>query len=259
MQVVILAGGLGTGMRALAPAIPKCLIEVAGRPFADLQLGWLSSEGATDVLFSIGYLGDEVRNFVGDGSPGISRCATWTKGPNYGGLLEHCDWVWTSDLLEDRFFVLYGDSYLTVSLDQVAMAHHRGGLPALMTVFRNEGRWEESNTAFDGTLITHYEKHSAAHRPICASSTTACLYCPGRWWSTKSRRTLSATWQICSERSAGRDGWQALRFMIGSMRLDRLGDYENSKDVYTGRFDSGERRHASRTSKPEIHGQLNSL
>jgi N-acetyl-alpha-D-muramate 1-phosphate uridylyltransferase len=43
-------------------------------------------------------------------------------------------------LLEDRFLVLYGDSYLTVSLDRVAETYQQRGLPALMTVFRNEGR-----------------------------------------------------------------------------------------------------------------------
>ena len=165
MQVVILAGGLGTRMRALAPAIPKCLIEVAGRPFADLQLGWLSSEGATDVLFSIGYLGDEVRNFVGDGSAWNLEVRYVDEGSQLRGTAGALRLGLDLDLLEDQFFVLYGDSYLTVSLDQVAMAHHRGGLPALMTVFRNEGRWEESNTAFDGTLITHYEKHSASASP----------------------------------------------------------------------------------------------
>jgi NDP-sugar pyrophosphorylase family protein len=68
-------------------------------------------------------------------------------------------------LLEDRFFVLYGDSYLTVSLNQVGIAHQRRGLPALMTVFRNEGRWEESNAAFDGTRVTRYEKNSADASP----------------------------------------------------------------------------------------------
>ena len=157
MQVVILAGGLGTRMRALAPAIPKCLIEVAGRPFADLQLGWLSSEGATDVLFSIGYLGDESAQFC------RGRIRLESRGALRGRRVPTPGDCWSIAIGSGprsargprNSTVLYGDSYLTVSLDQVAMAHHRGGLPALMTVFRNEGRWEESNTAFDAAFIHH--------------------------------------------------------------------------------------------------------
>ena len=162
MQVVILAGGLGTRMRARAPAIPKCLIEVAGRPFADLQLSWLSSQGASEILYSIGHLGEQVRAFVGDGSPWNLEVHYVDEGSNLRGTAGALRLSLDLDLLEDRFFVLYGDSYLTVSLDQVDMAYQRSGLSALMTVFRNDGRWEESNVSFDGTLVTRYEKHSAS-------------------------------------------------------------------------------------------------
>ncbi len=165
MQVVILAGGLGTRMRSLAPEIPKCLIEVAGRPFADLQLSWLSSQGVSHVLYSIGYLGDQIRAFVGDGSAWNLDVHYVDEGSDLRGTAGALRLSLDLHLLEDRFLVLYGDSYLTVSLDQVAKAHQGGDLPALMTVFRNEGRWEESNAAFNGTLVTRYEKHSASPSP----------------------------------------------------------------------------------------------
>jgi NDP-sugar pyrophosphorylase family protein len=162
MQVLILAGGLGTRMRALAPAIPKCLIEVAGHPFADLQLRWLSKQGASQILYSIGYLGDQVRAFVGDGSRWNLDVRYVDEGSQPRGTAGALRLGLDLDLLEDRFLVLYGDSYLTVSLGEVAEAHQRGGLPALMTVFRNEGRWEQSNASFDGTLVTRYEKHATS-------------------------------------------------------------------------------------------------
>ena len=165
MQVVILAGGLGTHVRAMAPEIPKCLIEVAGRPFADLQLSWLSSQGVSQVLYSIGYLGDQVRAFVGDGSPWSLDVRYVDEGSDLRGTAGALRLGLDLHLLEDRFLVLYGDSYLTVSLDQVATAYQGTGLPALMTVFRNEGRWEESNVAFDGSLVTRYEKHPSSASP----------------------------------------------------------------------------------------------
>ena len=50
MQCVILAGGLATRMRPRTERIPKVLLEVAGRPFADVQLTWLASQGVTEVV-----------------------------------------------------------------------------------------------------------------------------------------------------------------------------------------------------------------
>ena len=40
------------------------------------------------------------------------------------------------------------------------MAFRRSGLPALMTVFRNEGRWDTSNVLFDGARVVRYDKRA---------------------------------------------------------------------------------------------------
>ena len=68
MQCVILAGGLATRMRPLTETIPKALIPVGGRPFIDHQLAWLAAHGVTDVVLSVGYRGEMLRDHVGDGA-----------------------------------------------------------------------------------------------------------------------------------------------------------------------------------------------
>ncbi len=68
MQCLILAGGLGTRLYPATRTIPKCLIEVAGRPFAHWQLEWLAAQEIRSVVFSIGHLGDMVRAEIGDGT-----------------------------------------------------------------------------------------------------------------------------------------------------------------------------------------------
>jgi N-acetyl-alpha-D-muramate 1-phosphate uridylyltransferase len=55
--------------------------------------------------------------------------------------------------------VLYGDSYLRLDLPRVHEAFRASGLPALMTVLRNEGRWDKSNAEFDGERVTGYSKN----------------------------------------------------------------------------------------------------
>ncbi len=154
MQVVILAGGLGTRMRSVAADIPKCLIPVAGRPFADHQLRWLARRGVTDVVYSIGHLGEQVRAFAGDGARWNLEIRYVDEGSDLRGTAGALRLALDTGLLEERFAVLYGDSYLDADLKAVDAGHRASGLPALMTVYRNAGRWEESNAVFDGTLVT---------------------------------------------------------------------------------------------------------
>jgi NDP-sugar pyrophosphorylase family protein len=61
-------------------------------------------------------------------------------------------------LLASEFFVLYGDSYLDVAYEPILSAFHASAAPALMTVFRNEGRWDSSNVLFDGRKVACYDK-----------------------------------------------------------------------------------------------------
>ena len=42
---ILLAGGLGTRLRGAVPGVPKCLAPVAGRPFLQVQLAQLASQG----------------------------------------------------------------------------------------------------------------------------------------------------------------------------------------------------------------------
>ena len=65
MQALILAGGLGTRLGSLSADVPKALVTVAGRPFADHQLAWLHDQGVDRVVYSIGHLGDQIRDHVG--------------------------------------------------------------------------------------------------------------------------------------------------------------------------------------------------
>ena len=51
-------------------------------------------------------------------------------------------------LLGEQFFVLNGDSYLPCSFIQVQSAYEASRRPALMTVLRNDNRWDKSNVLF---------------------------------------------------------------------------------------------------------------
>ena len=64
MEAVILAGGLGTRLRGVIGEIPKCMAPVDGKPFLQYQLEWLSRFDVRHVVFSVGYLREQVMDFV---------------------------------------------------------------------------------------------------------------------------------------------------------------------------------------------------
>ncbi len=144
--------------------VPKCLIDVAGRPFAHWQLDWLSAQGVGRVVYSIGHLGDMIRDEIGDGSRFGLEVAYVDEGDELLGTGGALRLAVERGAVGHDFFVLYGDSYLSVDLAAVYGAFRARGADALMTVYRNEGRWEPSNAVFAAGMVTRYQK-GLAHPP----------------------------------------------------------------------------------------------
>jgi NDP-sugar pyrophosphorylase family protein len=165
VRCLVLAGGLGTRLAPVTETVPKCLIPVAGRPFAHWQLEWLASEGVTEIVYSIGHLGDLVRAEVGDGTRWGVSVRYVDDGPERRGTAGAVRLAVDDGALGDDFFVLYGDSWLSISLAAVEAAYRASTAPALMTVFRNRGRWEHPNAVLAGGMVTWYEKGLADPPP----------------------------------------------------------------------------------------------
>jgi NDP-sugar pyrophosphorylase family protein len=157
-QCVILAGGVASRLGAHAGHLPKTLVPVAGRPFADHQLTWLAEQGVAQVVYCIGYLGDQIRAYVGDGSRWGLSVAYVDEGSDLRGTGGALRLAYDDGALARTFAVLYGDSYLRVQFQPVQAAFRTAGLPTLMTVLRNDGKWDRSNVDFDGKIVTRYSK-----------------------------------------------------------------------------------------------------
>ena len=156
IPVVILAGGLATRMRPHTETLPKSLLEVAGQPFLAHQLHVLSRQGIQQVVLCVGHLAEQIEEFAGDGSAfGLQVTYSKEEGPllGTGGALRKA-----LPLLGEAFFVLYGDSWLEIDYPAVLKAFKKSNLPALMTVFRNEGHWDTSNVELQAGKIQLYSK-----------------------------------------------------------------------------------------------------
>src|SRR5712691_9589316 len=158
MQCVILAGGLGTRMWPQTKTIPKTLLPIAGTPFATWQLSWLARSGIDSVVYCVGHLGQLIRDHVGDGASWGLSVRYVDEGDHLRGTAGALRLAFDERALEEDFLVLYGDSWLRVDPARVLRAARERREPALMTVFRNDGRWDGSNVVLEGTRIARYAK-----------------------------------------------------------------------------------------------------
>lgn len=159
---IILAGGLATRMRPLTETIPKSMLEIEDVPFVAYQLRLLRRNSITKVTICAGYLGEQIRDFVGDGSAfdvQVDYSFDGDKLLGTAGAIRK-----TFDRLPDVFFVLYGDSYLDCDYQAAWHAFAETGKQALMTVYHNEGQWDTSNVEFDGRQILAYSKRVRTER-----------------------------------------------------------------------------------------------
>jgi NDP-sugar pyrophosphorylase family protein len=154
--VAILAGGLATRLRPITEKIPKVLVSVAGKPFLTHQLELLRTQGIARAVLCLGYLGEMVQREFGDGSAYGVQLDYSFDGPvllGTGGALKRA-----LPKLGEKFFVLYGDSYLPTPFAPIAETFEHSGRLGLMTVYRNEGKYDTSNVVFGDGEIKVYDK-----------------------------------------------------------------------------------------------------
>ncbi|HMG21378.1 MAG TPA: sugar phosphate nucleotidyltransferase, partial [Kofleriaceae bacterium] len=148
LPVAILAGGLATRLGPITRAVPKALLDVAGKPFVVHQLALLRAAGIRRVVLCVAHLADQIEAVLGDGRDHGVEIAYSSDGDQLlgtGGALRRA-----LPLLGDRFLVLYGDSYLTCDYAAIARAFVASGKLGLMTVFENHGQYDASNVRFRG-------------------------------------------------------------------------------------------------------------
>ncbi len=160
MQAVILAGGMGTRLKPLTEHIPKVMAPVNGKPFLRHLLELLRGYGIDNVILCVGYLPEQVRDYFGDGSSlGLSIKYSQEEGGllGTGGALKKAQ-----NLLDERFFVINGDTYLPVDYRRVEDIFRQRDKQALMVVYDNgDDTGVKNNVALDDeAMVTRYDKKS---------------------------------------------------------------------------------------------------
>lgn len=162
LTVAILAGGLATRLRPITQTMPKSLIEVNGEPFAVHQLRLLHANGIRRVVLCVGHLGELVERAIGDGAALGLQVDYSFDGPALLGTAGAIRKALPK--VGDSFFVVYGDSYLPCDYAAIARTFESADALGMMTVFRNEGKWDTSNVEFEAGRILAYSKTNRTPR-----------------------------------------------------------------------------------------------
>ena len=155
-QLVLLAGGLATRLYPFTHTIAKSMIEIAGKPFIAHQLDLLCSKGIQKVVICAGNHGEQIKDYVGDGKSFNIEVVYSFDGNELlgtGGALKKA-----LNLLENEFFVMYGDSYLDIDFLAINKYFKRFDRLGLMTVLKNDNLWDKSNVVFNGDKLVNYSK-----------------------------------------------------------------------------------------------------
>ena len=153
MQTVILAGGLGTRIQHLTP-LPKAMIPVEGKPFLEYQIEILRKHSLTDIVLCVGHLHEKIEDYFGDGRAfGVSIRYSLEQGTllGTGGALKKAE-----PLLDDHFFVMYGDSFLLLDYAGIEKAFQEHPGDGLMVVYRNHNQFDRSNVTLREGFVSGY-------------------------------------------------------------------------------------------------------
>lgn len=133
-QAVILAGGKGVKMRPFTYEMPKSMIPIHGRPLLEHTIILLREHNLRDIIISIGYLGEKIQEYFGDGSKLGVKISYAEQDKNgemgTGGALKI-----TQNLIKQNTFVMvHGDVLAEINLADLIDFHQKNGKTATVAL-----------------------------------------------------------------------------------------------------------------------------
>ncbi|MFO7618057.1 MAG: sugar phosphate nucleotidyltransferase [Thermoplasmata archaeon] len=164
-QAVIICGGLGTRLRPLTYDIPKSMVPVRGKPFLQFIVEFFREQGVGRFVFCTGKLHENIEAHFGDGK-GFGVDIAHSVEPESlgtGGALLNA-----RHLLDERFFVAYGDSYLNIKLEELVSIYDANKAHGVISVYENRDSIAPNNVriAKDGRVLD-YVKRSPPNTMNC--------------------------------------------------------------------------------------------
>ncbi len=156
-ECIILAGGLGTRIRSEIPGIPKCLAPVAGKPFLSFILDHLIAQGVERFIFSVGYLHEQVEDFIRRDYPATDHVFSIEEKPlGTGGAIK----LAANHAASKDVFVVNGDTLFRTDMNKLSSFHlsHDACCTLSLKPMKNFDRYGVVVTGKDSNIIDFREK-----------------------------------------------------------------------------------------------------
>lgn len=160
MEVIILAGGLGTRLRSVVADVPKCMAPVAGKPFLWYLLKYLTQYPVNRVILSVGYLRDVIFDWIDSNKnefPFEFDYAIEEEPLGTGGGIK----LALSKAQDPYVIILNGDTFFEVNLDALCQWHYNSkkNITLALKLMKNFNRYGTvSLDPIYGTIISFNEK-----------------------------------------------------------------------------------------------------
>ena len=155
-QAVILAGGKGTRLMPLTRNTPKAMISIRGKPFLEYEVRLLVQNGISDIILCVGYLGNVVMDYFGDGDKFGTRIRYSSDGQELKGPIGALKGA--ESLLDEHFFVTYGDAYLRADYFRIMDTLLESQVLGAMTVYHNCNKYGPSDIELRDGHVVRYDK-----------------------------------------------------------------------------------------------------
>jgi len=113
MEVIILAGGLGTRLQSVINNIPKPMADINGKPFLEYMLQYLDSFSISTVILSVGYKENIIKDYFGNKYKNINIKYSSEETPlGTGGAIKRA----LTLVEKENVLVLNGDTFIDIDL-----------------------------------------------------------------------------------------------------------------------------------------------
>lgn len=156
-ECIILAGGFGTRLQSVVKDVPKCMAEVAGKPFLKYILDYIQIQGFRHVILSLGYKAEIVLDWIGLQDYNFRISHTIEDSPlGTGGAIKFA----FEKVMDDKAAVLNGDTYFDVDCDDLYSFHetHDADLSLALKPMKDFDRYGSVELNENNRIIRFNEK-----------------------------------------------------------------------------------------------------
>jgi NDP-sugar pyrophosphorylase family protein len=162
-KAIILAGGKGTRMKSMTNSLPKPMLRIHNKPILEHNIELLKKHGIKDIVLSIGYRGEKIKEYFGDGSQ-LGVNISYVEEDEPMGTAGPLNLL--KGKINDTFILMNGDELKEIDLEDMFMFHKKNKGTATIALTTVEDPSMYGVAVMNGNkVMTFVEKPSKESAP----------------------------------------------------------------------------------------------